>query len=65
MTSEKSPYKNDVYAVFPIDEIPIEEALSFACSKNALRHLRETKGLEYNETMTSDENPCGCKPGEC
>ena len=54
-----APYADDLILVEPYEEIPIEEARAFACNKNARRHPRETKGLEYDVTETTDAPYCG------
>lgn len=55
---QKSPYKNHFEFVDPIDEIPLEEAKDFDCSRDVCRHPRETKGMEYNAT-TVGSDCCG------
>ncbi|MFQ5822736.1 MAG: methyltransferase domain-containing protein [bacterium] len=55
----KEPYSEDIIPVEPYEEIPLEEAQRFACNKNARRHPRETKGMEYNVTQLSDGDCCG------
>lgn len=54
-----APYSHDIIAVEPYENIPLDDAGSFACNKNARRHPRETKGLEYNVTELSDGDCCG------
>lgn len=55
----KEPYSADIIPVEPYEKIPLEQAQSFACNKNARRHPRETKGLDYNVTELSDGASCG------
>jgi ubiquinone/menaquinone biosynthesis C-methylase UbiE len=55
----KAPYSADIIPVEPYEEIPLEEAQAFACNKNARRHPRESKGLEYNVTELSEGASCG------
>jgi ubiquinone/menaquinone biosynthesis C-methylase UbiE len=55
----KAPYVQDVIAVEPYENIPLEKAAKFNCSKNARRHPRETKGIEYNKTEVTDAPYCG------
>ncbi len=55
----KEPYANDIIKVDPYEDIPLEEAETFVCNKNAKRHPRETKGLEYDVTETTDAPYCG------
>ena len=63
MTSCCSPYSSDVIGIEPYESIALEEAEEFNCKTKAVRHARETKGLEYNLTETNSED-C-CSPGEC
>jgi ubiquinone/menaquinone biosynthesis C-methylase UbiE len=58
-TRESGPYVQDVVGILPLTEIPVDDAKSFNCNKNARRHPRETKGLEYNATILSDASCCG------
>jgi len=53
------PYNDEVLLIPPKEEIPIEEAESFNCNKNACRHPRETKGLDYHVTERSNAPACG------
>ncbi|MFQ5602130.1 MAG: methyltransferase domain-containing protein [bacterium] len=55
---QKAPYQNDIIALAPREEIPLEEAVPFACNKNARRHPKETKGQEYNKTKFTQEPYC-------
>lgn len=64
LTSCCSPYANDIIAVPPYENIPLEAATAFSCNSKAIRHARETKGSEYNLTKTSQDASC-CSPGEC
>ncbi|HMW32888.1 MAG TPA: methyltransferase domain-containing protein [bacterium] len=61
-TREKGPYANDIFAVNPKEIISLESAKLFNCNKNARRHARETKGMDYNETILSEAccGPDGC-----
>ncbi|MCK6542922.1 methyltransferase domain-containing protein [bacterium] len=61
-TREKGPYANDIFAVSPKEIISLESAKFFNCNKNARRHARETKGMDYNETILSEAccGPDGC-----
>lgn len=55
----QAPYNEDIIPVAPYEEIPLDKATSFNCQKNARRHPRETKGLEYDLTQLSDGPACG------
>ncbi|MDZ7359139.1 MAG: methyltransferase domain-containing protein [candidate division KSB1 bacterium] len=58
-TRKESPYGQDLITVEPYNEIPLEEAKSFNCSKNARRHPKETKGQDYKVTEISEGSCCG------
>ncbi|MCH8872434.1 methyltransferase domain-containing protein [candidate division KSB1 bacterium] len=55
----QEPYIGDIIPVEPYEDIPLQEAESFACNKSARRHPRETKGLEYDKTELADGPVCG------
>jgi arsenite methyltransferase len=59
----REPYAHDVFPVEP--RLPVDPAAAkpFDCSRDAVRHPRETKGLEYRET-TAAPATC-CEPGSC
>lgn len=56
-TSE--PYAADVIPVPPLISVASDEARSFDCSRPAVRHPRETKGLEYMATTDGARGCCG------
>ncbi|MGH7857062.1 MAG: methyltransferase domain-containing protein, partial [Candidatus Binatia bacterium] len=58
-TSE--PYARDIIGVEPRVSVSAEEAKAFDCSRDAVRHARETKGLAYQAT-TEATGAC-CAPG--
>jgi hypothetical protein len=58
---KREPYAADIIAVEPLENIPLENAIEFDCRRNANRHPRETKGLEYDVTDLSGAE-C-CEPG--
>jgi len=53
------PYANDVILVAPREAVALEDATAFECGKDARRHPRESKGLEYRATELSDGPSCG------
>jgi hypothetical protein len=53
------PYANQLIAVEPYEEIPMEAARPFDCRKNARRHAKETKGQDYDVTASSESSCCG------
>ena len=58
------PYREDIQLIEPYEDIPLSDAEPFNCKKDAARHPRETKGLEYNVTQTTDAPYCG-PDGDC
>jgi len=58
----KAPYAAFFEFIDPLTEIPLGEAKPFDCSRTAIRHPRETKGLDYN--ATTDASSC-CDGGSC
>ncbi|HAC62239.1 MAG TPA: methyltransferase [Cyanothece sp. UBA12306] len=64
LTSPESPYKNDIIPLPAYQEVPLEEAKEFSCTKKAIRHPKETKGENYQGTNTKQNLDC-CSPGEC
>ncbi len=52
------PYADQFILVPPRDEIAVEDAATFDCSRDRRRHPRETKGLGYDVTTVAD-GACG------
>lgn len=52
------PYAGQFVLVPPRQEVAMENAGAFDCSREHRRHPRETKGIEYNETKLSG-SVCG------
>ena len=59
---QREPYRSSFAFVEPLAEVPLEEAQPFDCSRTALRHPRETKGMDYD--ATSETTAC-CAPESC
>jgi hypothetical protein len=57
---QREPYRSSFAFVEPLTPVPLEEAQPFDCSRTALRHPRETKGMEYD--ATTEATAC-CAPG--
>ncbi|HEX9270775.1 MAG TPA: methyltransferase, partial [Candidatus Binatia bacterium] len=57
----REPYAADIIPVEPYEDIPLEEAEAFDCKRSALRHPRETKGMDYAVTDLSGD--ICCEPG--
>jgi arsenite methyltransferase len=64
LTRPDSPYTEDIIAVPPYQDIPLESASPFSCKSKAIRHPQETKGEDYQHTVLSEENAC-CSVEEC
>ncbi|MCB1034502.1 MAG: methyltransferase domain-containing protein [Acidobacteria bacterium] len=60
---QQEPYAGSFAFIDPRVDIPLEEARPFDCSRTALRHPRESKGVDYHAT-TEAEAAC-CSPGQC
>jgi arsenite methyltransferase len=60
----KPPYKDQFILVSPREEIPFEKAGIFDCSRDRMRHPRESKGVDYNVTATG-ASLCGPGNGCC
>jgi len=58
------PYAADIETVEPYENVPLSQAAPFDCRKDAVRHARETKGLDYDVTETTDAPCCG-PDGNC
>jgi ubiquinone/menaquinone biosynthesis C-methylase UbiE len=58
----KVPYAQFFEFVEPLIAVPTGEAKPFDCSRNTLRHPRETKGMDYN--LTTEASQC-CDGGSC
>jgi len=56
----KPPYQDQFILVPPREEIPMEKAGPFDCSRDIRRQPSETKGKDYKVTQTS---PNVCSPG--
>jgi ubiquinone/menaquinone biosynthesis C-methylase UbiE len=56
----KPPYQDQYICIPPREEVPLEKAGVFDCSRDHRRHPRETKGMDYTVTETSSGI---CGPG--
>jgi ubiquinone/menaquinone biosynthesis C-methylase UbiE len=59
---QQEPYRQSFEFIEPRVEVPAGHAVPFDCSRDSVRHPRETKGKDYH--ATSDGQPC-CEPGDC
>jgi arsenite methyltransferase len=57
-TNPNGAYHNHIIAVPPHHDIPLESATGFDCSRDTVRHPRETKGAEYRDTIVTDVSCC-------
>jgi len=60
-TDPNGPYHSDMIPILPQQEIPLELAFVFNCSRSDLRHPRETKGQTYRATIANSSSAC-CGP---
>lgn len=58
----QAPYEDYFEFIEPRHDIPLQEAKPFDCHRTAVRHARETKGLDYD--ATTDAAQC-CDGGSC
>ncbi|MGC1196230.1 MAG: methyltransferase domain-containing protein [Geitlerinemataceae cyanobacterium] len=65
LTRSNSPYQDDLIPVLPHTDIPLEEAIPFDCKRSSIRSAKETKGLDYRETIAIDTPVCGESSGCC
>ena len=56
-TSE--PYASSILPVAPLEPVVLENARPFDCSRDSVRHPRETKGVEYRATSQASTACCG------
>jgi arsenite methyltransferase len=61
LTNPNGPYHGEFIPVEPYQEIPLEQAQPFDCSRDVIRDPRETKGVNYRVTETNDGAAC-CEP---
>lgn len=64
MTNPDGPYAGHVVPVPPREEVPLDKASPFDCMRSDTRHPRESKGMEYRPTVTSQSSPC-CGSNGC
>ncbi len=57
------PYAREIIAVEPRLPVAAADAKPFDCSRDAVRHPRETKGLDYQ--VTTEPSAACCEPGKC
>ncbi len=60
---KKSPYGCCFAFIDPVEEVALADAKPFDCSRTALRHPRETKGMEYD--LTTEATACCVDGGNC
>ena len=58
-TNAGGPYSQQIVGVEPYELVPPEAATQFNCKKSAIRHPRETKGLEFRKTELAEHGVCG------
>lgn len=57
-TDPQGPYHQDLIPVLPIAPVDPVQAPAFDCSRDAKRHPRETKGMDYNATIACTDEGC-------
>ncbi|MBI1312020.1 methyltransferase domain-containing protein [bacterium] len=61
---QKEPYAGMFEAIEPLNEIPLDAATPFDCSRSKHRDPRETKGADYDSTTPAGDSCCG-PDGKC
>ncbi len=56
---KRSPYSNHFCFIEPHEQIPLEKAQEFDCSRDRVRHARESKGENYQLTIQNADDCCG------
>ncbi len=56
MTNLNGPYAADIFGVEPLISVPASEATAFNCKGVSLRHPQQSKGRNYQATITPAEN---------
>jgi ubiquinone/menaquinone biosynthesis C-methylase UbiE len=62
---QSAAYAEDILAIEPKMDIPLNNAKSFDCRKNARRDPRESKGNDYNLTTYTNAAACDPNSGCC
>jgi ubiquinone/menaquinone biosynthesis C-methylase UbiE len=57
-TNPQGAYAQDILPILPNQDIPLDIAQPFDCSRTEIRHPRETKGLDYHATIKPDGGAC-------
>jgi arsenite methyltransferase len=57
---QREPYLSQFEFIEPLEEVPLETAQPFDCSRTVHRHPRESKGQDYQ--VTTEAQSC-CAPG--
>ncbi len=55
----RAPYRDEIIPVPALNAVAPEAAPVFDCSRDSVRHPRETKGIEYRVTTNGSANCCG------
>jgi len=59
----REPYRDEFYFIEPRVPVSAEDAKPFDCRANAVRDVRQTKGLDYD--ATTEAGPSCCGPEGC
>ena len=58
-TDATGPYAGQLEPILPLAEIPLDNAQSYDCRASDRRSPRETKGLDYRDSVAVDDGGCG------
>ena len=62
---QREPYRSQFEFIEPLEEVPLETAQPFDCSRTAPRHPRESKGQDYQVTTEAAQSCCAPGTGCC
>lgn len=60
----RAPYADGIVAVPPQEDIPLEGAISFDCTRNVVRDPQQTKSAASIDLTILPDSDC-CSPGSC
>ena len=64
-TDPHGPYAGQLVPIEPLEEVAVEDAVAFNCKGSAYRSPRETKGLNYRETVEGGKMSCSIDDDCC
>lgn len=65
MTDSNGPYAPQITGIQPHEPVSPQDAVAFACRQAAIRHPRQTKGMDYAVTDRSNTSSCCDSDASC